>query len=75
MTKKQERVNGMEVLILLMGSFLLSGLMLFTIVKAVMLSYRKQQLSISNAILITIGMTAFSLLLASVLPYLYLRFL
>ncbi|WP_026828488.1 hypothetical protein [Exiguobacterium artemiae] len=65
----------MEVLILLMGSFLLSGLMLFTIVKAVMLSYRKQQLSISNAILITIGMTAFSLLLASVLPYLYLRFL
>ncbi|MGE6556573.1 hypothetical protein [Exiguobacterium artemiae] len=65
----------MEVLILLMGSFLLSGLMLFTIVKAVMLSYRKQQLSISNAILITIGMTAFSLLLASVLPYLYLHFL
>ncbi|WP_214848683.1 hypothetical protein [Exiguobacterium sp. s138] len=65
----------MEILILLIGSFLLSGLMLGTIVKAVLTAYRKQQLSMAKAILITTGMTVFSILLAGVLPYVYLRFL
>ncbi|HCN59383.1 hypothetical protein HNY42_08645 [Exiguobacterium sp. Helios] len=65
----------MEVLILLIGSCLLSGLMIWTIVKAVMLSYRKQQLSISKAIFVILGMVVFSILLAGVLPYLYFRFL
>lgn len=75
MTKKQERVTGMEILIILIGSFLLSGLMLGTIVKAVLIAYRKLQLSMAKAILITTGMTVFSILLAGVLPYVYLRFL
>ncbi|WP_290830931.1 hypothetical protein [Exiguobacterium sp.] len=53
----------------------MSGLMIWTIVKAVMLSYRKQQLSISKAIFVILGMVVFSILLAGVLPYLYFRFL
>lgn len=65
----------MEVLILLIGSCLLSGLMIWTIAKAVMLSYRKQQLSISKAIFVILGIAVFSILLAGVLPYLYFRFL
>ncbi len=65
----------MEVLILLVGSLLLSGLMLWTIIKAVLTAYRNQQLSMAKAIFITTGMTVFSILLAGVLPYIYLRFL
>ena len=65
----------MEILILLIGSFLLSSLMLGTIIKAVLTAYRKQQLSMAKAILITSGMTVFSILLAGILPYVYLRFL
>ncbi|OIN65915.1 hypothetical protein BLD48_13345 [Exiguobacterium sp. KRL4] len=65
----------MDVLVLFIGSCLLSGLMLLTIVQAVFSAYRKQTISLSKAIVVTLGMAGFSMLLAGVLPYLYLRFM
>ncbi|MCT4781390.1 MULTISPECIES: hypothetical protein [Exiguobacterium] len=62
-------------IVLLIGSCLLSGLMLLTIVRAVFLAYPKQTISSSKAIIVTLGMAGFSMLLAGVLPYLYLRFM
>ncbi|WP_147511217.1 hypothetical protein [Bacillales bacterium] len=62
-------------IVLLIGSFLLSGLMLLTIIKAVFSAYRKQTISMSKAIVITLGMAAFSIVLAGVLPYVYLQFM
>ncbi|MGX8178354.1 hypothetical protein ACWS7L_12725 [Exiguobacterium artemiae] len=62
-------------IVLLIGSFLLSGLMLLTIIKAVFSVYRKQTILMSKAIVITLGMAAFSIVLAGVLPYVYLQFM
>lgn len=65
----------MEGMVLVIGSFILSGCMFLTIIKAVMSSYQKQQLSISKSIFIILGMAVFSILLAGVLPYVYFKFL
>lgn len=62
-------------IVLVIGSFVLSGLMLLTIIKAVLSAYQKQTISMSKTITITLGMAAFSIVLAGVLPYVYLQFM
>lgn len=62
-------------IVLVIGSFVLSGLMLLTIIKAVFSTYQKQTISMSKAITLTLGMAAFSIVLAGVLPYGYLQFM
>lgn len=62
-------------IVLVIGSFVLSGLMLLTIIKAIFSAYQKQTISMSKAITLTLGMAAFSIVLAGVLPYVYLQFM
>ncbi|ASI35270.1 MULTISPECIES: hypothetical protein [Exiguobacterium] len=61
----------MEQLIILIGSFLIAGGMLFTIIRAGSIAYRRQQISKGLFVFATVSSSIGAVLLAGLLPLLF----